>query len=151
MTITLYKNQSEPERVVKTLIDPIQMTGTLRDETSVQTPTILVNKTQNITAYNYMYVPEFGRYYYITDITSINRNLWAVDCKVDVLQSYAAQIKNQTGIIERQENSWNLYINDPEFVVTSKQRIQTKNFPNSFDTTPHYVLILVGRPGEEST
>lgn len=143
MNITLYKNTSERERVSKTLSAPISMTGTLRGECSILRPVILCEKTQNLAQYNYMYIPDFGRYYYI-EIESVNNKLWRITGKVDVLMTYAAGIKKQTAIIERQENKWNLYLRDPSFVTLNKQQVQTFKFPKSFDGKSHYVLVLSG-------
>ncbi len=150
MNVTLYKNTSERERVVKNLTSPVIMSGTLRGECSVLEPEILVDKSQNLALYNYMYIPDFGRYYYCK-IESVNNRMWRVIGKVDVLMSYASQIKAQTAIVERQENNWDLYLPDEAFRTSQKEQVQTKNFPNKFDNNPHYVLVIAGKPKEVTT
>lgn len=150
MKITLYQNVSEPERVTKTLKNPIVLTGTLREMTSVRTPSINVHANgQNLTKYNYVKIDEFGRYYYITDIESVNNGVWRLSLRCDVLMTYADTIKKQSGIIARQQNKWNLYLPDPEFVVSQKMQVQTKQFPKAFDGKTHYVLLLCGKNVEE--
>ena len=77
-TISLFKTDSENNRVVKVLTDEKQLSGELRNQTSVLNPTIRIESTDNISGYNYCYISEFGRYYYITDIVSVRTNCWAV-------------------------------------------------------------------------
>lgn len=63
----------------------------LKEETSVLNPTFILNigghDGQN-------YVWAFGRYYWVTSIRSLARNLWAIDCKIDPLGSYRGHIRN---------------------------------------------------------
>ena len=90
--ISLFKTASENNRVVKDLTDEKQLSGELRNQTSVLNPSIRIESAENIAGYNYCYIPEFGRYYYITDITSVRTRVWEVSMRCDVLMSYSAQI-----------------------------------------------------------
>lgn len=147
MNIVLMLNNSEPERVTKDLQTLVTLTGSLKEGTSVINPIILLQGTpatvQQIVTSNYLHVPDFGRYYFIRDISSVRTNLWEISCHVDVLQTYATQIKAQTAIIQRQENKWNLYLNDGSFKVYQNPIVLTKPFPNGF-TTNEFVLAIAG-------
>ena len=112
MTLTLYKNNSEQNAVTKSLTQVQTLTGTLRNGTSIIDPVILVSDVSDISGVNYCKINEFNRYYFINNIKSVNNNLWELSCHVDVLQSYADEIRAQSGIVERQENYFNLYLND---------------------------------------
>ncbi len=79
----------------------------------------------------------------MTDIKSVNNNLWEITARVDVLSTYAIQIRAQTAVIKRQENSWNLYLDDPQFKVYQNPNIVVKNFPNGF-STQNFVLAVAG-------
>ena len=143
MTINLYINKSEKERVSKTLSNEKTFTGTLREQTSIIDPVISIETAENISGYNYMYIPEFGRYYYIRGIDSVKNNLWKVSAHVDVLMSFKSQILQNSGVIERQENKWNLYLPDPDFQTSNKTQIQTKKFPKGFGNRS-YILVISG-------
>lgn len=140
-------NKSEIERVVKELSIISEMKGTLKEGASVIDPVIIIQgtpaTTQQIVSSNYLYIEDFGRYYFINDISSVRTNLWEISCHVDVLQTYATQIKAQTAIIQRQENKWNLYLNDGSFKVYQNPNVLTKPFPNGF-TTNEFVLAIAG-------
>ena len=140
-------NKSEPEKVTKELTTLATITGSLKEGTSVTNPTILIQGTpvtvQQIVTSNYLRIPDFGRYYFIRDISSVRTNLWEISCHVDVLQSYATQIKAQTAIIQRQMQKWNLYLNDGSFKVYQNPIVLTKPFPSGFNTM-EFVLAVAG-------
>lgn len=145
MTFTLMTNISERESLTKSLTTLETLTGSLRNQSSIIDPVIEVTgiSSGTVTACNYAYIPEFGRYYFVKNITSIRTNVWVIACHVDVLKTYATQIKAQTAVIRRQENLWNLYLDDGIFKVYQNPQIITKAFPNGF-TTQNFVLAVAG-------
>lgn len=50
---------------------------------------------------NYAYIPDFGRYYFIVDVTSVRTDLWSVTLQVDPLMSHRDEIYGQTLYCER--------------------------------------------------
>ena len=145
MEITLYKTSDENNKIDKTLSEPYKMIGSLRNESNVIRPSILV-EIENPTKYNYMYIPDFGRYYFIKEITSVRTNLWRLDCEVDVLKSYADKIKTLTVIINKNKDysKTNQYIDDGSFIIENKNTIEIKNFSNGFNDVANYVLVTAG-------
>ena len=147
MNVVLMKNTSEPERVTKNLETLVTLSGSIKEGTSVINPTIMIQASQasvqQIVTSNYLQVPDFSRYYFIRDISSIRTNLWEISCHVDVLQTYSSQIKEQSAIIQRQEKRWNLYLNDGSFKVYQNPNVVTKPFPSGFSTN-EFVLAIAG-------
>lgn len=143
MFIRLYITPSEPNRLDKELTHELQVNGSLRDECSVITPVIEVNKGQGITNYNYVYIPNFGRYYFITDITAVRTDLWRLQLQVDPLMSFKEAIKNVTGIAQRNENEFNLYISDPEFSVDNRSLVRYSKI-GEFTELNYYLTVLGG-------
>ena len=99
--IQFYNNISEPERVGKDLSPTVSFTGSLKDQTSIINPTIIVDSS-SVPGGNYARIDAFGRYYFITDISSVRNNLWEIKMHVDVMQTYETQIKNTIQMIDRQ-------------------------------------------------
>lgn len=64
----------------------------LKEPTDVLHPMIELTLAGNPAAYNYMYIPEFDRYYWLRDWTSINLGYWSVSADVDVLASWRSEI-----------------------------------------------------------
>lgn len=145
MEIKLYKTSSPRKKLVKELTDGITLVGTLRAQSSVMDPTFTVQDTAVI-GYNYCYIPEFGRYYYINGIDALRANLYELSLGIDVLMTYAVDIRKNYAIIDRAEQSGfaNTYINNNTTVSTSKIQTATYNFSNGFNDNPEYILITAG-------
>lgn len=65
---------------------------TLKDATSITKP-VLLFQTANVAAYNYVYIPSFNRYYFVSSGNAVE-NMWQVACTEDYLASYKAEIGN---------------------------------------------------------
>lgn len=146
MTFTLMNNSSENNAVTKSVTTLQTLTGTLKNATSILEPSIIVTGLIStiITMCNYAYIPEFGRYYFVKDIKSIKNDVWEISCHVDVLATYAAQIREQKAVIKRQEHKYNLYLDDGIFKTYQNPDIITKNFPSGFGSTKKFILAVAG-------
>ena len=143
-----YFNKSATNVVDKELQQEFDVVGTLRGGSSVIDPVLLIEANApgfHANDVNYIYVQEFRRYYYITNIISTNHKMWEIHCHVDVLMSYREQIRQQTAIVARQETKYNLYLDDGIFMTYQNPKIQTKVFsnPSPFETQ-EFVLIVAG-------
>lgn len=142
--IVLQRNNSESNRVTKDIADVLTVSGVLKSETSIIDPIIMIEcDLSAITTCNYLTISAFNRSYFINNIRSIRAGLVEFSCHVDVLSSFAEQIKVNNAIIRRQENSWNLYLNDGSFKVYQNPNVLTKLFPNGF-TSQEFVLAVAG-------
>lgn len=142
--ILLQTNNSERNRVTKDLSTIATVTGTLKEETSIIDPVIKIEcALADVTSCNYLTIASFGRSYFVNNIRSIREGLVEFTCHVDVLSSFADEIKANKAIIRRQENDWNLYLNDGTFKVYQNPEVLTKAFPSGF-TTQEIVLAVAG-------
>ena len=144
MNITLYKNMSEYNDVDKDLTTLGAVTGTLREGSSMLDPVINFSGLSTYIAnLNYAYIQEFGRYYYVSDVEYVRNDLWRVSMHVDVLYTYRTQIRNNYAIIERNENLYDLKLNDGLFRTQQNPRIAQYPFPSGFNTW-NFVLAVAG-------
>lgn len=144
MTITLYSNASEINAVNKELTELVTITGTLREQSSIIDPVISIESIdQYLSSANYAYIPEFGRYYFITGIESVRNSLWRLSFHVDVLYTYKEQILSNNAIIERNESEYDLKLNDGLFQTQQNPRIVQYPFPSGFNTW-NFVLAVAG-------
>ena len=122
--------------------------GTLRDGCSFLHPVIVIEKTTPPmkTAYNYMYIPEFKRYYFINDIVSLRNNLWEIHADVDVLFSNYSDIYESKAILAKSQDvsNANMYLNDGSFVMDSHKFDQIVEFPYGLSSSGHNILICAG-------
>lgn len=144
-TITLQTNNSESNRVDKSLTEIATLTGTLRNDTSIIEPTFRIEgDIAQYLAANYCTVPAFGRSYFINNVRSLRANLFEIVCHVDVLSSFKTGLRSNSAIIHRSEQNWNLYLNDGSLKTTQNPAISTQNFAETFYGVHSYVLILAG-------
>lgn len=143
MICYLYQNKSEKIKVDKSLTLITSTDIVVKESTSITSPVFTLSLTNDkATKFNYIYVPELNRYYYVTDIVMVRNNLFEITCHCDVLMSFKKDIRNQSGIIGRQENLYNLYLSDPYFTVNQKQSVVTKEFKKGFLDDASYVLLV---------
>lgn len=151
MKIVLYKTADENIRVTKSLTDSMELIGFLRGECSILNPTIEIESDMNISNYNYARIEDFNRYYFITDIVSVNNKFWKVSMRCDVLMSYANSIKKLEANVLRNKSQYNLMLEDNNLTTYSDDRTQCFNFPNTITAGGtnqfKYYLTLIGGGG----
>lgn len=149
MQIDLFTCTAERNRVNKSgyISNRFTMAGSLKKSTSVTNVTVEIEKTNPVIyKYNYMYIAEFNRYYYIDDIVNISRNRWEIHASVDVLFSFMNDILQTTAIIDKSEieTSANLYLDDGSYVMDSRKYNEIKEFPSGLNENGAYILICAG-------
>lgn len=143
-TIDLYTNTSPENFLTKSTTQiGTQLTGDLREGTSIIKPAIKVQAASIPAAANYLYIADFGRYYFIDDIETAEYGLYIIKARVDVLMTYATAIKACSGIVHRSENIYNTYLDDGSFRAYSNPEIITKEFPNGFTSTD-FIMAVAG-------
>lgn len=148
--INMYQNSAEVNRVDKTdyLTTVGTLSGALREECSIVSPSITF-KQESVPTFNYVYIEIFGRYYFVTGITSVAKDLWRMSLSCDVLMTWKDNIRALTAIIARQENSYNPLLLDNDLPAQANQNITVAEFPESgFNTSEAinypFVLTVVG-------
>lgn len=143
MNVTLYKTTDPVNVLSKTLTDAVTKTGTLKENCNVLNPSILFGF--NPIAYNYAYIADFGRYYFVGKPINEGAALWRVDLTVDPLMSWKDGIKASPCIAAKSSSAYNLYLNDPNYKCYQDDIILMQNFPSGFeDLSSHFVLTIFG-------
>lgn len=114
MTIKLYSTDSESNAMPKNLYNETELTGSMRDEVDVLRPVVRVELAGGGIGYNYAYIPDFQRYYFIKDKTQVRTDIVELHMEVDVLETYRQQFVNCPMIAQRSDSHYNVYANDPE-------------------------------------
>ena len=149
--MNLYHNAAEPNRVDKSsfLTSVGTLSGALRAPCSIKSPSIVIQQT-SIPRFNYVYIPAFYRYYFVSNVTSINYKLWQIDLEVDPLMSYKAGVITLSAVIARQEFDYNADLVDTQLPLQKDVAVDIHEFATTpFDTTTateirSYVLTVIG-------
>lgn len=140
MIIKLYNTTDDNRVVKKTLTKESSKECVLKGAVNVVEP--IIELQGNIINYNYCYIEDFKRYYYIVDNT-LHNNITTLRLKSDVLMSSYDNIKNLSAIVRRNTNINNKYINDDKYITQQNTRVQTKEF-STVSNNYSYILLVCG-------
>lgn len=116
ITVSFYTNKSDNRYLTKDLsllAEDIQCSVYLPCDRL--NPILILDKDtiQNVlTECNYCTIPEFGRKYFITDISGAAGNKVQLACHVDVLGTYDEEIRYCPIVAARSSNQPNYYLQD---------------------------------------
>lgn len=143
MVVILYEVSDDNRVVTKTLNNLISVDCTIYNDVKILKPVLLLDYRATLTTYNYAYISEYGRYYYIDDITLLPGGKMQLTLSVDVLMTYADDIKNLVGTVDRSQSKFNGYIVDDKYKSVAYRQIVAKKFPNSMENDS-LILMTVG-------
>lgn len=147
--IKFQQTPSANNQVYKEINDVLTLSGSLRNETSVIDPVIRIELEEDeihekeFFTCNYCTIDRFNRSYFITDMRSVRNNLVEVSCHVDVLGTYKEEIDGLKAVIRRQENNWNLMLDDGCLLTYQDPLVILKRFPHAF-TNESIILAVAG-------
>ena len=120
VTMKLYsfaKNRNSTKKVTSST-PSVEYTGILVEPCSILEPVVKLEVSSPWT-YNYAWISEFSRYYFITDFHTEN-GFWYVHMSIDVLGTYKTQIGSSTQYILRSKAKKNEYIVDTLYPTTGE-------------------------------
>jgi hypothetical protein len=118
------------------------LTGSVRDAVDIENPTIRVDHVDT-DAFNYIYIPEFNRYYYVLDRVQVRTGITDLICHVDVLESFYRQFIYSPMIASRSDSTYNKFIPDGERVFQQDQLHIYKNL-GGFSGDFSMIMVTVG-------
>ena len=146
MTINLYSNVSDNRDINKKIsLITSGVNCTLKnEECSFEHPIIVLTSNYFNKNCNYAYIPEYDRYYFISDKRFVRGGRVELHLYVDVLYTYREQIKQCVGIVKRSNSQGNNYLPDEMLKVTSQVRTDIYQASGSFNSSLDYVLTVCG-------
>ena len=143
MTIQLCVSREPANKVGKNIGVVSTLSGTLRESSSIIDP--VITNEADPTGFNYLYIPDFKRYYYVVNVVVLRNNLIEVHAHVDVLKTYSAEIRGFDAVVQRQENVYNTYLDDGIFKAYQNSKHKIIAFPVSFTDTS--IILALGGNG----
>lgn len=124
----------------------------LKGGTSMVSPVLLI---KDIPAawnpiWNYCRIPEFSRYYFVSDWRWIN-GVWECSCAVDVLATYKTQIGETEQYILRSSFTFDGNIIDTAYATKTEVRTGIANIPSFFENQLDNGFYVVGVIGSYMT
>ena len=141
MIIYLYNNESPKNKISKSITLLKTITGVLRGETNIVSPVIRIEQT-TFPLFNYAYIPDFSRYYYLRDVREIRANMWDISLISDPLMSF--NINSVSGVVVEAQNGGSDYLEHRHFIRNVKSKTNILTFSNGLLDTGEYILITAG-------
>lgn len=104
------------------------MTGELKEDFTLTGLEVTFNlgALLNTPTFNYCYIPNLRRYYFITD-WYYTKGLWVAVCAVDVLATYKTEIGNSRQYVTRAYSSYDPDIIDTAYITTCDNIIRNND------------------------
>ncbi len=90
----------------------------LKEDTSIVNPTVILDNSFTLFSANYAYIPDTGRYYFVSDIVAVGK-LWSVSMKCDVLATYKSAIGDHSTYLLRCSSEYDGSIIDTYYPTTT--------------------------------
>ena len=115
-----FNKERESTKVPPPDTPEIVMTGTLKERTDIIAPTIKIELTQASPqfAYNYCYIPQFERYYFVNNYV-YEPPFWEINLTCDVLASHRRYIGLTMAYVARSASEWDGTIVDTMYPANS--------------------------------
>lgn len=145
MTVIFYKYNDIKNKINKTLENGFTVNDVVvQNDFDITAFELLIKNNNFSSEYNYCYIQDLGRYYFIESVEKMNGTIYKIRLSVDVLKSFSSQIENINAIIVKSENPDNNFVDcDKSENYTSEVINLTDNFNHSGN------LILVTSLGGE--
>lgn len=147
MQVQLWSNFSKKENSTKRPSGGAHIIDvTLKRETSMTNPVFIMTIDNHV--YNYLWVPEWHRFYFINDVVYGNSNLCELHCTHDVLATYKDDIENYIGFVERTSDplQYNTDISDSSISVEDVvEFMDSANTSCGIASGLLYIVRIIGR------
>lgn len=127
MQMVLYTNNSDNRTLSKSLTEISTVEMTLKNDTDIMNPVIILSGGYLPPAANYAYISTLSRYYYITGQRIIPGKMLEITLKEDVLMSWRVFLTQHAQVIaERSTNVPNKKLPDNVPVLANRNVIYKK-------------------------
>jgi len=124
MKVEFYKTSDNLKTVNKTLTLNKELDLTFRQSVDEQNPVIIMS-IDNLQNSNYVHIPTFKRYYFISDVDNYTSNLVRLHLTTDLLMTYKDIILNTTVQITATEKPSYLSTGLPTQATTVKRVVKS--------------------------
>ena len=144
--VKIYINSSAPDYMDKALSGETTVSCEFKAPVDKENPVIYISATNAYDGYNYCYIAEFGRYYFMKCIGGTSQTL-TFQCQSDPLMSFKAQIRSCPCVVSRNPWHWDLYLPEPKLPEEARTVSAVLHFPteNHFNGDNNcYILTTLG-------
>lgn len=144
VTVKLYNYEGDPTAIQKDLAEVGEIKGYIRERVNVLTPLLKIESIN--VKFNYVYIVELQKYYFIQNTTIINTKTENLDLRLDVLKTWQSRILN--AIATRTNGTGTNYLNTNNAVFNVKTKVTKVDFLDKFDKTDGTIILVTSKGGK---
>ena len=149
MNVILYNNKSDKRNLNKVITEIKSVSATAKGEINIISPTLILEYFS--TDFNYCYISDFNRYYFVNSITLLTGHRLQLDLSIDVLMTYKEEIKNLRVNVLRYENIEPTFLTDSRIPLFSDTVQKVIEFPENIfnlespsENSKNFLLTVAG-------
>lgn len=136
------KTPNSTKRVTDDM-ESVELLCKFKEATSIVEPTLIINSSA-IYKYNYCYIEEFGRYYFVSNPVSFPNFIWEVKCAVDVMATFKDDILNTKAFIQYAAIGYNPLLADSRLPFETWSAKEYKDVAlDGFSEAGVYILSVI--------
>lgn len=144
MQIEFYKSASNIIKVDKVFTNKITKSATLKGQVNILNPVLVLNYDSSIINHNYVYIPEWGRYYRIVSKDVNIAQEMTITLHNDVRVNQATLIRNSTARVTRSASNYDVMIPDKMIINKVNNKITQRKIGNGFTRANKYYVLIGG-------
>lgn len=138
--------------IEKNLTSAQSYIGQARGEISIENPVITIISSVSLINFNYCFIEEFNRYYFIDSKKLVRNNVWEFTLSEDYLYTWRNSIYSWTVQLERAQKAGNvnMYLNDGALSQMAGNNYTQWNFTDEngvarkFPDEQYYYILTAG-------
>lgn len=139
MTVIFYKYDGIRNKINKTLENGLSIQDVIiKNDFDITTFDLMIKSSSYTLDYNYCYIHDLGRYYFIDSVECMNGTIYKIRVSVDVLKSFSSQIENINAIIVKSENPDDNFVNCE---VSKTFESEVINLTDNFNHSGNLILV----------
>ena len=146
MKLILYKTTDPRNKLNKTLTAGKELTINLKSDEPKENPRIKLSNSNLTDTYNYAYIEDFNRYYFINSITKLNYSLSELEFETDLLATYKDSVLASTGLVSHAIQEGDYRLTNPK----TSDKFEMELFESDVELTNDNTILLTTISGLET-
>lgn len=141
MLMKLYTTKTPNNTIGKVLKNETEYNIKFKSQAD-RTKPVVVLMSETMIDFNYAYIPDFNRYYFVESIEVTPNKIYNISLRCDVLESFKNDILASSGFVNQQTTPNKYYNSDYQTEIKKEVDVIKSNV--TLDTTKSTILVTIG-------
>lgn len=141
MLMKLYTTKTPNNTIGKVLENETEYNIKFKSQAD-RTKPVVVLMSETMIDFNYAYIPDFNRYYFVESIEVTPNKIYNISLRCDVLESFKNDILASSGFVNQQTTP-NKYYNS-DYQTEIKKEVDVIKSSVTLDTAKSTILVTIG-------